>query len=259
MPELAEVEIMRRNLEQWLCGAELWLEQLDPSWCKTREVELLQGKEVSSVLRRGKQLIVSVGMWRLLLHFRMTGKVVLEDSAAPRKARAVFRARENRVLFVDQRRFGEAHVLTELELKERLAKLGPEPWPEIQSGRWWNKRFERVRMAIKPALLNQQRVAGIGNILASEILFAAKISPFRSTLRIEEAEWEIISEQTVAVINHVIREESSAEIQFVHEGGGAGFSVYGKAGQPCVRCGTSLLRAQQAGRSTFWCASCQAE
>ena len=257
MPELPEVEIMCRNLQKWILGAPVTMELLDSSWCKEGSLETFQSKHFERIHRRAKYIVLSAKSHHLILHFRMTGKVVLDTPEENRKARAAFNCGERRVLFVDRRRLGEAKVVDDARLKEIFSRLGPDAWPDPKSKYWWKKHFGSLRSAIKPALLQQNRVAGIGNILASEILFEAQISPFRICSSLSDLEWEALAQKTPQVISKVIERDAADEIGFVQEGAENLFSVYGKEGKPCPKCGQDLQGSKQSGRFTFWCIQCQ--
>ena len=267
MPELPEVEIMGRNLRSWALGSTLQaVELLDPRLLVgASSLQQLVGREVQAVERRAKYLLVSLGDARLVLHFRMTGKVVLVGADPHRfvRARLVFSGGRT-VAFKDHRCLGELHLLPAAELPAWLAskKLGPEPWPEPRDGTWWAERFARARGPIKPALLDQGRVAGLGNIGGSEICWHARVDPRTPSPALTIPHWQAIGDGTRRWIEDTLAAETSPEIQLLGEAGSNPenpFRVYAREGEPCPRCAGSIERLRQAGRSTFWCPACQGE
>ncbi len=260
MPELPEVEIMARNLQVWFGGRRLRrVEILDPKFEHERW-ESLTNREFVGATRRGKYAVVRMtGDQSLVFHYRMTGKTVL-DPHSRRKARLRFFADEAVVVsFVDPRRFGTVDIVATPHLDDffNQKNLGPEPWPMPRKGEWWAERLGRVRSPIKVALMRQDRVAGLGNIASSEVLFRSGIHPVQQANDLTLLEWQRIGESVHAFIEHTLDQESSEEIQYVNQGGEGSFSVYGQAGSPCPQCGLSIERLSLSGRSTFFCPKCQ--
>lgn len=263
MPELPEVELMTRNLRAWGGGSRLErLDLLDPKlrvgdW----EPATFEGGTVERVWRRGKHCLARVGEQVLMLHFRMTGKLLYFQSEPPKFARAAFIFSGGaRVAFVDRRRLGELRVLTEAEVEPFLAaRLGPEPWPEQRDAAWWIERMAGARAALKVALMDQHRVAGLGNIAGSEVCFRAKLDPRTPAGRLRARHWGAIDVGVRGWIEDTLAAEQGPEIVYVEEGKGAPnpFAVYGREGEPCPRCGKDLRRTVQSGRSTYFCRSCQ--
>ena len=263
MPELPEVELMTRDLRSWGQGRRIAeIELLDPR-LQTGDVSPsgLVGRTLERVRRRGKYCVASAGDQELVLHFRMTGKLVLFQGLLPAFARAAFRFSGGaEVAFVDRRRLGDLRVLGEAELRAFLdQRLGPEPWPEQRDAAWWGERMAGTRAAIKVALMDQARVAGLGNIAGSEICFRAGIDPRTPTPRLRPRHWEAVAAATHGWVDDTLTAEQGSEIVLVEEGRHAPnpFAVYGREGQPCPRCAAPLRRVVQSGRSTFFCAGCQ--
>ncbi|MEE2828815.1 MAG: DNA-formamidopyrimidine glycosylase family protein [Myxococcota bacterium] len=264
MPELPEVEIMARNLRTWASG--LRLEQVnlvDPKLLRGAEsVEELHGRSLDSVLRRGKYVVARFGDDSLVFHFRMTGKLVLLDPDEQRSLRASLHfAGGSHVGFQDTRRFGTIDLLPNSELDPWFEqRLGPEPWPADRDGTWWAKRMARSRSPLKPVLLDQRRVAGLGNIAGSEICWRAQLDPRAPASQLSTRDWTAVNAACRAWIEDTLEVESGAEILYIGEGGGRNhnpFCVYQREGSPCPRCGAPIERLRQAGRSTFFCPPCQ--
>ena len=260
MPELPEVEIMTRNVRRWLSGQTLTaLDVLDPTLLPAEEAATLTGASIGEARRRGKYLCLPVGEKALILHFRMTGKAVLE-TAPRRHVRARLRTETASVAFVDTRRLGNAWIrpLADLSVFFDAIPLGEEPWPLPRDGAWWASRLAGLRGALKPAMMRQDRIAGLGNIAAAEICHRAKLHPARRVPDLTEADFSALAAATRAFIDRVLAVESGPEIHYVNEGAPtpAPFRVYGREGAGCA-CGGRITRISQSGRSTFFCPACQ--
>ncbi len=255
MPELAEVEIARRALAQRLVGrGAVSLELRDPRLLK-RGVPGAAAP-VARVRRRAKWLLLEHGEDIWCLHLRMTGRLTRTDG---RGVRAVLRPASGAAVWLeDLRCLGELHVIPAAEEAVWFAerRLGDEPWPEVRPGPWWETRLGGLRSSVKVALLRQDRVAGLGNIAASEILWRAGIAPTLPARSVDLAAWQRIGQETVAHLNHLLAVED-ADIVYVTQGGDNPFRVYGREGEPCPRCSTPIRRSVQSGRATFACPGCQ--
>lgn len=264
MPELPEVEIMTRNLGRWTQGRTLaQAELIDPTLLQEGDLSALTGTSIGPARRRGKYTILDVGPERMLiLHFRMTGKVVLERPGERRRPRLRLRLTDGTaVIFDDTRRLGQAWVRprTDEDAFFNARKLGPEPWPEPREGAWWRARFQGARGPIKPALMQQHRVAGLGNIAATEICWRARIDPRRPVPELEADAWDAVAAAVPAFIAHTLDTESGDEIHYLSQGSASPFLAYGRGGAPCRRCGAPIARFTQSGRVTYWCPPCQGQ
>jgi formamidopyrimidine-DNA glycosylase len=267
MPELPEVETIRRQLAPHLEGRTLAeVEIRDPRW--TRPVapgivaEQLTGATVERVQRAGKYLIWELDDDRhLLIHLRMTGAVLFDPDPKPPHARARFELSDgHRLIYNDPRRFGTAHLIHGLPARELYLneRLGVEPFtPEFTAAHL--RALARDRTApIKSFILDQRRIAGVGNIYADESLFRARIHPLKPAGRLTAAEW---GELKVAIEDALLAgiDAKGASIDdFRHVDGAQGsfqdrFLVYDRAGQPCVRCGTTITKLVVGGRGTYIC------
>jgi len=259
MPELPEVEIMSRNLQRWVGGRKVeHLEVVDPRVVAGGDPRLSIGLKVCSAWRRGKYAILDLGdKGHLVFHFRMTGKVVPRRPTG--RARLWLRAGDREIAFEDARCLGQIwwQSVGSLDAFFAARGLGPEPWPGAKEGEWWSARLQGLRGPIKPALMRQERVAGIGNILASEACWRASVSPMRPVPEVSEAQWSALAGAVHETIEHTLAAESGDEIVYVNQGGEGSFSVYGRLGKPCARCGASIERMMQSGRATYWCPACQ--
>jgi formamidopyrimidine-DNA glycosylase len=260
MPELPEVEIMARNLHQWLSGSVIRLVEVLDEKFDADALCSIEGSTVVRAWRRAKYAVVDLNSDRhLVFHYRMTGKTVL-DPMGNRKARLRLVTKQGpTVAFEDTRRFGEVWVLPsdQMDAFFEQRKLGPEPWPVVRDGVWWSERLAGLRGPIKPALMKQERVAGLGNIIASEVCYRASIDPRKPVSDLLIAEWDGVARAVHTVIDRTLIADSGDEIMYVNMGGENFFAVYGREGSPCDVCNTPIERITQSARSSFFCPDCQ--
>jgi formamidopyrimidine-DNA glycosylase len=210
------------------------------------------GERLIGARRRGKHLVLEAETAAWIVHFRMTGQLVA--AAVPGRASWIFE--DDAVLtLLDPRRLGTVHGVARKEIEAHFHDLGPEPWPEARDGPWWAARLSGLRGPMKPALMRQDRVAGLGNIAGSEVCWRAGLDPRRPVESLEPAHHAAIARAVPAWIAGALVEADA--LTYVNQGGPNPFQVYGRAGQPCPRCGTTILRFPQSGRSTFACPACQ--
>jgi formamidopyrimidine-DNA glycosylase len=259
MPELPEVEIMAANLDRWTAGQPVAaLEVCDPRVIASGDPQRAVGQQVTRAWRRAKYAILDLkGAGHLVFHFRMTGKLVPRKNLD--KARLWLQVGDRTIAFEDARCLGQVWWVDSGGLQDffEQRRLGPEPWPERRSGAWWAQQLHGLRGPIKPALMRQERVAGVGNILASESCWRAQLHPGRPTPSLGPEDWERLAAGVHRTIEHTLSAESGDEIVYVNQGGEGSFSVYGRTGQPCFRCRTPIVRDVQSGRASFHCPSCQ--
>jgi formamidopyrimidine-DNA glycosylase len=275
MPELPEVETIRRQLEPKVEGRRVARAMvLDPLWCAPRppaEIESkLRGLQVCGLTRRGKYLIAELESDRfLVMHLRMTGNLLWasegDDLQDPPYLRfcLVLEGGE-RLLFVDLRRFGTGMVLDSRDQLEYYlgSRLGPEPLDSSFTPDVLRRQAAGRRAPVKAFLLDQRRVAGIGNIYADEALFRARIHPLRAAGRLRRAEIERLRDGIVDALEAGI-ESFGASIDRYRDANGARgemqdrFLVHRREGEPCPRCGASVRKLRAAGRGTYICPRCQ--
>ncbi len=273
MPELPEVETIRSRLEPVLTGRRFErVEISDPRLTRPESPDgvgaTLVGERVSGVLRRGKYLIVGLESGRhLLVHLRMTGSfrhVASGDFGSDAHRRAVVRLDDGSdVVYRDVRRFGTWLVLEPGELDEYLSdRLGDEPL----GPRFTTKRFESSlagrKAPVKAALLDQRTVAGVGNIYADEALWRARIHPLRPARSLTRVEVASLRAALRKALEIGIARQGATLRDYRDPSGAPGamqdaFKVYGRAGEPCERCGTPIEKTRAAGRGTWYCPACQ--
>jgi len=273
MPELPEVETVRRMLEASVRGRtvrSVTLSGLALRRRVPREVpRALRGRTITGVTRLGKYLLVGFdGDVTLLSHLGMSGRwLFFPDARAPRlshvHARVSF-ADGSRLWFQDARRFGMLRALAtdRLASDPALRGLGPDPMTAPPEGARFAKAARGLRIGVKPFLLDQRRIAGIGNIYASEILFRAGVDPRRAAGRVTAAEWDAIATEIPAVLGEAIEGLGTTFSTYRTLWGEPGtFSerlrVYDRAGQPCLVCARPIRRVVQAQRATYFCPGCQ--
>ena len=259
MPELPEVEIMAQNLDRWLRGRCIrGVELQDPKF-EGLGLGESAGSTVVRAWRRAKYAVVDLDCGRsFLIHYRMTGKTVLDEDRSRRARLWIEVDTGESIAFVDPRRFGEFMLVPTASLTGifEAKSLGPEPWPHRRDGLWWAKALNGLRGPIKTAMMRQDRVVGIGNILASESLFLARLHPCRASNRLDSSEWQRLADAVHQVIERTLAAESGDEIAYVNMGGQGSFLVYGHGGEPCPRCSQPIVRIVQSSRSTFYCSAC---
>jgi formamidopyrimidine-DNA glycosylase len=271
MPELPEVETIRRRLAPLVEGRALRaLDVLDDKWCAPLAPaalgDALVGRAVQRLGRRGKYLI-----WEatdevfLLMHLRMTGTVLYDAPPEALYVRVRLTLDDGHVLsFCDPRRFGTGElVLGGPALDEFLgARLGVEPLGEDFTAEHLYRLTRNRRAPIKALLLDQRRVAGVGNIYANEALFRAAIHPLRPAGALNRRQVTALHEAVVASLQAGLAAGGASIDDFRHPDGVKGafqneFLVHGRAGEPCEVCGGLLVKFVAAGRGTYACERCQ--
>lgn len=272
MPELPEAEIHRERLTEWLAGRRIIaLAAPDPlirrgqSEAALREAAV--GATVEAVRRRGKFLRIRLRGARpdLMSHLGMTGKWIRRsgEEPDPPAVRACLRTSAARILFVDPRRLGRFAVCLPAD-EARLARLGPEPLGRGFTGARLAALLQASRRPVKALLMDQDRIAGIGNIQATESLWRAGVHPARRADALAPAEATRLHRAIRHTLRRTIREARDIDLRYVSEGGPgregvrARFAVYGQAGARCPRCRSGRIeRIVVTGRSSFLCPRCQ--
>jgi len=274
LPELPEVETIRRRLEPGLVGRTFeHVEIVDPRLTRPEPPEVvaaeLQGERVHGLGRRGKYLIVEFESGRhLLIHLRMTGNVQHPAAGgfdADPYRRAVVRLDDGSdVAYRDVRRFGTWELLEPGELEDYFAarRLGGEPLDRAFTTASLERAFANRRAPVKAALLDQRAAAGVGNIYADEALWRARIHPLRPAGSLSSEELAALRTALRQVLQTGIARQGATLRDFRAPDGAQGsmqdrFRVYGRAGEPCPRCGTPIEKIRAGGRGTWFCPSCQ--
>jgi len=271
MPELPEVETIRRQLAPLVEGRRLHrVEILDPRWSRPlapRELaDALQGRRIEALGRRGKYLVWSLqDDVHLAQHLRMTGAVLCEPKPEPAHVRVRIDLRPaRRLAIVDPRRFGTGELLLGSDALEAFfaQRLGLEPLDERFTAEHLRALARGRTAPIKALLLDQRRIAGVGNIYADEALYRAQIHPRRPAGRLSSAQHVRLRAAVIEALQAGIDARGATIDDFRHVDGVRGsfqdqFLVHRRAGEPCATCGTQIVKMVVAGRGTYVCETCQ--
>jgi len=275
MPELPEVESVRRQLEPALVGRRFERVRIDDSrlvrpYEPTEVAAELEGERVAAVERRGKYLVVRFESGRILLvHLRMTGSLLHAPSGSlqddPHRRAVVTLDDGSDVAYRDVRRFGTWLLLEPGEAEPYLgARVGDEPLDALFTAARLGERLAGRRTSLKAALLDQRTLAGMGNIYADEALWRARLNPLRPAAGLDRAELRRLHRGIRSALEHGLARQGSTLRDYRLPDGSGGsmqdeFHVYGRRDEPCDRCGTPITRTRVAGRTTWFCPSCQPE
>jgi len=269
MPELPEVETTRRGLSPHLQGRkvrQVTLRRADLRWPIPPEItQVLPGQRIGAVRRRAKYLLFETKAGSALVHLGMSGCLRVLPANTPVGAHDhvdIGLARQQVLRFTDPRRFGCLLWQPAGEIHPLLRPLGPEPLSDGFDGEWLFALSRKRRAPVKAFLMDQQVVVGVGNIYATEALFAAGISPVRAAGRISLARYLGLAEAVKHILQHAIERGGTTLRDFLSPDSQPGYfeqelMVYGRGGQPCPRCTRPLQQTMIAQRSTVWCGRCQ--
>ena len=242
MPELPEVETIRRQLDQKIVGKKL------------------NGKKIVGVRRRAKILIIDFsGGSSLIFHLKMTGQLIYNGQETP-YTRKVFRFSDgSKLVFNDMRKFGWWREVKDAKTMEK--SFGPEAL-EIDLGTFRDNLKKRPNAKIKPLLMDQKFIAGIGNIYSDEILFASRVHPLRRVKTLKDREIRLIQQNIKKILQKAVKLRGTSERTYVDAYGQKGsylkqLKVYQKEGEKCPRCGAIIKRIKMGGRSAHFCPKCQ--
>ncbi|MBW3041396.1 DNA-formamidopyrimidine glycosylase [Prochlorococcus marinus] len=281
MPELPEVETVRKGLEKLL--GNFYIKKIDV--LKERTIASIGGSEIfinniqNSYLcnwnRRGKYLISSLkeknqnNKGFLVIHLRMTGQFKLIDNKIPPCSHTRVRFFEEtgkELRFIDIRNFGQMWYVPSSqsisEIVSGIKRLGPEPFSSDFNSSYLRKYLKNKKRSIKSALLDQETVAGVGNIYADETLFDAGINPKTESRNLNKTELNRICNSLVKILKTSIGEGGTTfsdfrDLEGVNGNYGGQAWVYRRTGKNCKKCGELIMREKICGRSTHWCPNCQ--
>jgi formamidopyrimidine-DNA glycosylase len=272
MPEMPEVETLARKLRERLVGKRI--AHVSLSGFPLRKpiadsfAEILRGRTIREILRRGKYLIVELepsAFW--LMHLGMSGRVLYHprSEAGTKHTHALIRFSDSTELeYRDPRRFGLMAAYEGLPLNQipEIRSLGKDPLSSGFNGKWLETQLHESRQEIKSFLLDQRKVAGLGNIYVCESLFLAQIHPQRRCYTLASEEIEHLAGAIRKVVRSSIRRRGTSFSDFVDSEGNPGenqnyLMVFQKDGEVCARCGTPIRRILQGNRSSFYCSNCQ--
>ena len=270
MPELPEVETICRTLREGTPTSPSLLGNIISGarvfWARSLETpgveefySRLPGQSINYIDRRGKFLVFSLNRDSLLIHLRMSGDILIEavDSPIAKHHRLVVNFQnDTRMAFNDPRKFGRVWLVAKPEAVTR--RLGPEPLEEEFTAADLYHRLQTSHRQLKPLLLDQSFLAGLGNIYADESLNLAHLHPLVSSQSVTEEQAYRLWASIRQVLNEAILRNGSS-IDWVYRGGGFQdyFRAYDREGQPCLECGTIIQRIRVGQRSTHYCPQCQ--
>jgi formamidopyrimidine-DNA glycosylase len=273
MPELPEVETVRRSLEVTIIGKKinnvevLWSNIIklpgDPSEFDMR----ISGQTIRKMGRRGKFLLFYLDTDVLVSHLRMEGKYGIHDESEPvdKHVHVIFHFTDGTALrYKDVRKFGTMHLfpIGSEFCHSPLSEVGPEPFSGEYTYKHLRDSLRKTSRQVKPALLDQKTVTGLGNIYVDETLFRARVHPERICSTLSDKEIRRIHDESIKTLFEAVEAGGSTIRSYINSLGQIGLFqlqilVYGRSGQPCVKCGTELQKLRVGGRGTTICPKCQ--
>ncbi|MBS4215395.1 DNA-formamidopyrimidine glycosylase [Neobacillus rhizophilus] len=273
MPELPEVETVRRTLEKLVL--QKTIEDVTVYWPKIIKnpaeaeqfIDALKGETFAAIGRRGKFLILYTENFALVSHLRMEGRYGLYPKEEPfdKHTHVIFHFTDGTELrYRDVRKFGTMHLYKKGEefTKPPLIQLGPEPFSEEFTKEYLAKMLKKTNRKIKTALLDQNLFVGLGNIYVDEALFRSGIHPERQAASLKKKEIELLHKEIVETLSEAVEKGGSTIRSYVNSQGEIGMFqlelyAYGRKGEPCKNCGTPLEKTTVGGRGTHYCPKCQ--
>lgn len=265
MPELPEVETIKRELDRAVLGkkiAEIIINNpkviREPG--KAEFIKGLKNTTIKNVLRKGKLLILELSSGKsLAIHLKLTGQLLYPGDA--KLARISFKLSNGKLLdFNDSRLLGELRLLDSWQSLKFIKELGPEPFDLTVD------KFKQMLLGkktkIKPLLMDQTFISGVGNLYAAEALFRAKIHPERPASSLSDKEKTLLFKEIKDTLSEAIQHKGSSLDQYLQLSGEAGdyvkyHKVYDREGKPCLACKTPIKRISLGGRGTYFCPKCQ--
>lgn len=283
MPELPEVETIRRQLDKELKGYSFvsvktdWAKSFRPSFDVVAKA--ISGKKIKTVDRQAKLLIFNLSSdLNLLFHLKLTGRLLVRKPSDPPDdyVHDTFRLtckgvsltgagkllRERELRFADARKFGFVKLMTDgKEMEELLKGYGPEPFKDLNLANF-TQILKSSGRPVKTVLLDQSKISGIGNIYANDALWLAKVSPKVPANKLVSHRAGELYEAILEVLKQGLKYGGASDQWYVQTHGERGkyqehFLVYGRSGEKCQRCGTEIKRVEVGGRGTFICSACQ--
>jgi len=265
MPELPEVETIKRELKLAVLGKKINEVCVhNPKVIREPGIEKfkkgLQGATIKNILRKAKVLILELSNGKsLVIHLKMTGQLVYPGDG--KKARVSFHLSDGKMLdFNDQRLFADLRLMDDWRNLKFIQGLGPEPF-DLDSEQF-KEMLDKKKTQIKPLLMDQAFISGVGNLYAAEALFRARISPLRPAHSLTDKEKILLLKEIQDTLKEAIEYKGSSVDQYVQLTGKPGgyvkfHKVYDRQGKPCLVCKTPIKRIAQGGRGTYFCPRCQ--
>ncbi len=269
MPELPEVEVCKRGIEPHVLKqkvSDVIVRNAKMRWPITPTIAEICGQQITRVDRRAKYLLLQTRKGVLMLHLGMSGTIRVIDQQTPVSKHDHFDlvlANGSALRLNDPRRFGCVLWVTEdINQHALLKKLGPEPLSTDFTDQCLYEKSRHKTVAIKTFLMNNHVVVGVGNIYANESLFKAGIDPAKPAGKVSKKRYVLLTKYIKQTLAEAIEQGGTTLKDFTQADGKPGYFaqkllVYGRAGQPCFTCKTTLKEIKQAGRATVFCPSCQ--
>lgn len=284
MPELPEVETIKRNLQKAIVGKTIKNIEVRKDKIFQGNPKDIIGRTIDGVERKGKILILRLsGNKNLLIHFKLSGQMVWVSQAGERvtvghpipfagtelpakTTHVIYEIDRGKLFYNDLRQFGWNRVVDGDEWKDlsEIKNLGPEPFDKEFTTEYLKKIFSKTSKPIKIVLMEQEKIAGVGNIYTNDALFEAGIMPTRPVKSLGDKDIKILRESIIKVLNDGLKYggSSAADEAYIRPDGTSGsyqehFRVYQRDCQPCLKCGTIIKRINLGGRGTFYCPRCQ--
>ena len=267
MPELPEVETTLRGIAPFVAGqtiTALSVRQPSLRWPVTNNIEaIVRGQKIEQLSRRAKYIVLQLESGSMLVHLGMSGSLrIAEPSDTWRKHDHIeVQLSNGRALrYHDPRRFG--CWLWSAENHHQLKNLGPEPLSNDFDGDHLYQSSRNRKLAVKPFIMTNAVVVGVGNIYATEALFRSGIRPNRAVNKISKQRYQILSDNIKKILAEAIKQGGTTLRDFVNSDGEPGYfqqslDVYGRGGEPCKKCETTLKELKLGQRSSVYCPSCQ--
>lgn len=294
MPELPEVETLKRELSKVLIGLKikdgqvLWAKAVKPL-SPSEFLKQIKGKKIKEVRRRAKMLFIDLeGSLALAVHLKMTGQLIYNYNTPPssrrtplliagghpdnqmtekqpsKYTRLIFEFTDkSKLYFNDLRKFGWVKLVDDKQMNKLVENVGPEPLSPIFTSQVLNDIFKRYpNRTIKQILLDQTLIAGIGNIYADEACFLSKLLPTKKSSALKPAQIKVLRDNIIKVLKLSIQKKGTSSRNYRRSDGTMGgfvphLNVYGREGEPCKVCAKPIQKFRHAGRGTHYCAHCQ--
>lgn len=273
MPELPEVETVRKTLKQLTLNKQIdhvsafWQKMIKRPLDIEQFLDALKDETILEIGRRGKFLIIYTNHYALVSHLRMEGRYGLfqKEELLDKHTHVILHFKDNTELrYRDVRKFGTMHLFKKGEefQNEPLRGLGPEPFSKEFTKSYLLEKLSHTNRKIKPALLDQKVVVGLGNIYVDEVLFRAGIHPERTANSLSAAEIARLHQEIISTLKEAVEKGGSTIRSYVNSQGEIGMFqlelyAYGRKGEACKKCGTTLEKMVVGGRGTTFCPRCQ--
>ena len=266
MPELPEVETIVRELKRKIIGKKIKNIEIKSAKSFLGNKKKILGKKINKIGRRAKIIILQVDSLNLAIHLKMTGQLIFQkkgETDFDKFCRVIIYFSDgSKLLFNDLRRFGWLKIIDNQEMEKLVKSFGIEPFgKDFTKENFWQVISKR-KLAIKSALMDQAKIAGIGNIYANEALFWAGIAPQKSAAKIDRAKADKLYDCILKVLKSAIAEKGTSAENYVRTDGSQGqydrrLLVYGRAGEKCPKCKSKIKKMKIASRGSYYCPACQ--